>query len=212
MKFVNKLNKLFNKVDETETKYMKALEQKEEKLLAMRFELQEQEALLQDVHKMALLGDVSEETFEERKAEVDKLKDQVRQAEKEVHLIQEYKTDDIKAVIAELEEEKKKLTKDKGKELQSIQRDLIEAKQAYLDTLVKISGRYKELVEPDKKLESLKVKLGLQVRNYITGAGESLNMISHGADYIPLRVEQYEVYEALTYGRTPVNLKQYLNK
>ncbi|MDF2039866.1 hypothetical protein P2R12_23270 [Cytobacillus oceanisediminis] len=212
MKFVDKLNKLFNKVDETEARYQKALEAKEEELLVLKAKLSEKEFMLKDMHKMMLLGDISEATFEAENKKVETLRNKVSAIKQELSLMESYKTEDVKAVLAELEEEHKKLSKEKDKELIILHMQLLEAKLNYLEKLSEVSAEYNKLSSPSYKLQALQQKLGLRNNVYASGAGEALNAISFENGYIPLRVEQNEVYDALAYKRVPSQLKRAVDK
>ncbi|WP_368298548.1 hypothetical protein [Cytobacillus firmus] len=212
MKFVDKLNKLFNKVDETEARYQKALERKEEELITLQAELSEKEFMLKDMHKMKLLGDISEASFDAENKKVETLRNKVSAIKQELSLMESYKTEDVKAVLAELEEEHKKLSKEKNKELHILHMQLLEAKFNYLEKIAEVSAEYSKLSTPSYKLQALQQKLGLRNNIYASGAGESLNMISFESGYISLRVEQNEVYDALAYQRFPSNLTRAVNQ
>jgi Skp family chaperone for outer membrane proteins len=107
---------LFNKASQTESKYQEALEKKQLELVELQAKLQDQLFMLKDLHKMKLLGDVSEATYEAEAEKVQHLQKQVQELQKEINLIEVYQTEDIKAVIEELDAEKRKVLQSiKGK-------------------------------------------------------------------------------------------------
>lgn len=210
---MNTLNKLFKKADQTEERYIQALEKKEEGLLALQLELKEETERLKGLHKMKLLGDVSEEHYDAEAEKVEKLQKKVVESQKEIQLIQEYKTEDIKSVIEELDEQKKKHFKEHAEELENLKTEVLEAKQKYLEALCKSRARYVEIVEPERKLDRLKIAVGIKKNSYISGSHDTLNMISNGGGgHESLLVERKELYDALEYGRTSESLKRTIAK
>ncbi|MDM5249630.1 hypothetical protein [Lysinibacillus sp. G4S2] len=212
MKMLKKLNGLLDKVDNTEASYMKALETKENEILELSFDLKAKADMLKELHKETLKGSISKETYEAERVEVEKLQATLADMQKEVQLIQEYKTEDVQAVLAELEAESRNISASKNKEMEAIQLELLQAKLSYLEKLREARTKYDELVNPARKLDELKIKLGMKKYSYVSGA-DTLNMISIGeASYEPLRVEQKEVYDALAYGRIPERLEMAVEK
>ena len=79
---MDKLNGLFGKVDNTEQRYEKALEQKEESLLVLQVELKDKQLEVTELHKMKLLGDISEETFDKQNEKFLALQNKFNEAQK----------------------------------------------------------------------------------------------------------------------------------
>ncbi|MEH6949628.1 hypothetical protein V7068_21825 [Bacillus sp. JJ634] len=207
------LDKLFNKADQTEARYQKALESKEESLIALQAELSEKQFLLKDMHKMKLLGDISEAAYDKEKEVVDKLQKKVAESQKELELIQEYETEDVKSIIEELDEAKAKHRKEHNAELHALKTELLEAKLAYVEKMVEVSEKYNKLVNPERKLDALKIKAGIKKNSYVSGTHDALSMISvPNGGYENLRVEQKDIYDALEYQRTSSQLKLLIEK
>ncbi|WHY65019.1 hypothetical protein [Neobacillus sp. SuZ13] len=118
-------------------------------------------------------------------------------------MIEVYQTEDIKAVIEELDAEKSKAFVKHQDEFKKLQMELLESKQSYLKKMVEAKAKYDELVAPERKLDALKIKMGIKKNSYIGNAFETLNMVSVGAGYEPLRIDQKEVQAALWYGKIP---------
>ncbi|MGE6630750.1 hypothetical protein [Bacillus sp. NPDC077027] len=195
MKLLNKLEGLFAKVDKTEESYQKALEQKEEQLLQLQVELKDKEATYRDLHKLAMLGQVSEKTFEAEKQKFEQLKQKVAEAHKEVQLIQEYKTEDVHSILAELESERGEYGKEKQEEIRAIEKELLEAKLAYLSKMVEAKAKYDAITSPQRKLDALKIKLGMKQTSYVSDAYEALNLVSVGnGGHISLLPERKELF------------------
>lgn len=207
-KLLDKVNGLFKKSDETEARYEKALEAKEQEVIALQADLNEKQAMLKDMHKMKLLGDISESAYDAEKVKVQKLQTKYSEANKELQLIQEYKTDDLRGVLAELEADTSKYTAEKRAEIGAIQTELLEAKQAYIEKMVEAKAKYDTIINPERKLDALKIKLGIKKNSYISDAHSALSMVSVGAGYENLFIENPTVYNALSYGRTPTSLKR----
>jgi hypothetical protein len=211
MKLLNKLEGLFAKIDKTEESYQKALEQKEAHLLELQVELKDKETSFRDLHKTAMLGQVSEKTFEAEKNKFEQLKAKVAEATKAVQLIQEYKTEDVHSILAELEAERGEYGKEKQEEIRALQVELLEAKLDYLSKMVEAKAKYDAITSPERKLDALKIKLGMKQTSYVSDAYESLNLVSVGnGGYISLLPERKELHDALAYGRKPEQLERFV--
>jgi hypothetical protein len=159
--------------------------------------------------KMKFLGDISDSAYETEKEKVEVLQAKVNDIKREMNLIQEYKREDIQEVIAELDTEKSRIFKNHNKEMEKIQLELMEAKLSYLNKMVEASNKYKELVEPSRKLDSLKIKMGLKNQSYISGSFEALHQYSvANAGYVQVSLSKPEIYDALEYGKKPEELNK----
>lgn len=213
-KIQNVLNGLFTKVDDTEKRYEKALEEKQELLIEVTAELTEKQAGLKDLHKMAILGDVSESTYQKEADAVEKLQNRVSEIQREMQLIVEYKSDDVQKILYELETNNKEVHAERQKELHALRLKVLEAKRIYLQTLLDSRNDYYSIVAPERKIEALKAKLGMKNRlDYMTGAYDALSMYSvAGAGYINLEVNTKAVHDALQYSRIDSQLQNELKK
>ncbi|MED4038125.1 hypothetical protein [Niallia taxi] len=197
---------LFKKANDTEARYKKALENKEVELLELKAELQEKEFMLKDMHKMKLLGDISESAYDTEKEKVDRLKTKVQEAEQELELIQVYKTDDIKAIHDEMEANKQEIYKEETKEIYKLQYDLQQAKLDYLKKLAEAGKAYQKAKRPNSLFENIKEKIGKKRSYDFSGAEGSLNAVSYSSSHYgvtSLRVDQQDVYDALNLGQLP---------
>jgi hypothetical protein len=207
--FLQVLEGLFVKVDTTEARYEEALQKKEEALFLLQAELQERNAILTDMHKEALLGNISEATYEAEKQKVHQLQEAYNEASKEVRLIQEYKTEDVKSIMEEIDAVSKKHYADKQEELNKIRLELMNSKLVYLQAMVSANEKYNAIVSPNRKLDALQMQFGLKQRSYISGSFEALNQYSiPKGGYELLTVQQKEVYDALEYKRVSEQLKK----
>lgn len=205
--FLKAFDGLFNKVDTTESRYQEALQKKEEALIELQAELQEKQMMLKDMHKMKLLGDISEATFDEYKADADKLQEKYQEAVKEVQLIKEYATEDVKTVLAELEAVKTDYSKEQNAEINKLRLELLDAKLTYLTKMKEARLKYGAIVTPEHKIEQLKIKLGLKQRHYLSGTHDALFQYSvPNGGYENLLIQRQEVYNALSYGNVPSQL------
>jgi hypothetical protein len=203
------LEALFKKADTQQARYQEALEKHQEQLIQLQRELQEKNMLLKDMHKMKLLGDLSEATYEAEKEKVAVLQAKVQEVQKELRLIQLYETEDIHSIIAELDAEKSKVFKGNQMELEQIKLELMESKLVYLNKLKEAHMKYNELVAPERKLDSLKIKMGIKKNSYVSGSHDALSMYAvKTGGHENLLVQQSEVYDCLEYGRTPERLNK----
>lgn len=202
-----KLDGLFKKADETEGKYLQALERREEELIALQAELQEKEEMLKMMHKENLLGSISEASFDAEKSKVDTLQRKISEAQTELRLIETYKTEDVKAVLAELEATKKEYTQNERAEIHKIKEELLEAKLAYIEKMLEARKAYYRVMNPVYKIDALKGKLGLQQNHYLSDAHSALSMYSvPNGGYENLMVNNEIVHSALYLGQRPSQL------
>ncbi|MGD6815499.1 hypothetical protein ACQCVE_00295 [Metabacillus sp. 113a] len=212
MQILKKFNGLMKKADNTQIRYVKTLEAKEEELLALKVKLSERETILKDIHKMSLLGETTQDAYQKEKENVEGFKTKVTEIERDIQLIEQYKTDDLKGIIQELELSKSDWSGAQQAEIQKIKMELLESKFQYLQKLTEARERYYKVTEPAYKLQNLKVKLGLQVRTYKSGSYDALNLLSYGGTYINMQVDQYAVHEALQYGRIDSKIERALKE
>lgn len=209
MKLFKGMEALFLKADNTEQRYEDALEKKQVELIELQGKLQHQLIMLKDLHKMKLLGDVSEETYQAEDEKVEKLQKHVQELQKEIQLIEVYKTEDIQAIIEELDVERSKAFGKHQVEIQKIKMELLEAKLNYLKKQTEARERYNELVTPERNLDQLKIKLGIKKVSYVSDSFEALSMVSVPNGGVENMIVQLnEVNEALRYGRTPEQLSK----
>ncbi|MGM0835414.1 MAG: hypothetical protein ACQEV7_04610 [Bacillota bacterium] len=203
------LDGLFTKADNTEVRYEQAMERKQEEIIQLQLDLKEASTIHAEFHKMKLLGDIQEEVYEVEKLKVEELQKKLQEAQKELHLIEEYKTTDIKAVVEELEAERGKASQDNQKEMEKLKLELMEAKLLYLHKMKESKEKYDTLVAPTRKLDMLKIKLGIKKNSYVSDSFQALNnySIANGG-YEVLYLEKPEIYNALAYGKIPERLEK----
>jgi hypothetical protein len=203
------LDGLFTKADNTEARYEASLERKHDEIVQLQLELKEASTIHAEFHKMKLLGDIKEEVYEAEKLKVEALQKKLAEAQKELHLITEYQREDILNVLAELEEERGKGGKDRQKEIEKLNLELVEAKLVYLQKMQIAKERYDALVAPERKLDILKIKLGIKKNSYVSGSYEALNYYSlPDGSHEFLVLGTPEINNALGYGRIPESLEK----
>lgn len=204
---------LFTRVEQTEVRYEKALEKKQEELIQLQGELQDKQLVLKELHKETILGTISKETYEAETEKVAVLQKQVSELQKEINLITTYEKEDVLSVIEELEAEKRKVFQKHQGELKKLQMELLEAKLNYLKKQVEVRERYNQLVAPERKLDSLKIKMGIKKNSYVSDSFEALSMVSvANGGYENLVIQLNEVNDALRYGKTPSQLEKVVSE
>ncbi len=200
---------LFQKADNTEARYEQAMERKHEEIIQLQLELKEAAKIHAEFHRMKLLGDITGDVYETEKLKMEALQNKLKEAQNELHLIEEYKTTDIKALVKELEVERGKGSQDQQKEIENIKLELMEAKLLYLQKMKESKAKYDALVAPERKLDMLKIKLGIKKNSYVSDSYEALSKYSlANGGYEFLKPEAPEIYEALAYGRIPERLEK----
>lgn len=198
---LDKLNGLFTKVNETEERYESALEQKEQSLLVLQSEIQDKQKEVTELHKMKLLGDITEETFDEKNESFLKLQAKYRQGQKEVAMIQQYKVSDVSEILEELQATQKEYSASERREVYAMQMELLDMKVTYLKKMREVALRYNKTVAPATKIQMIQQRLGLKRNVYVAETVDALNMVSiANGGYVNLRVEQMDVYNAISTG------------
>lgn len=201
-KVVNTINTLFKKVEETEQRYVKALENKEEALIVLQAEMQEKEKQVVEMQKMKLLGDITEETFDKMNSEYKKLQDKYEEGKHEIDLIQKYQHEDAVIILAELKEAQKEHSPLELKEIHEMQMELLDAKHTYLKKMTEMRVRYYKTVAPKNRIKQMEYKLGLKKGVYTSDSYEALHQFSvSGRGYINLEIDNGDVHDALYSGR-----------
>ncbi|MBD8522301.1 hypothetical protein [Lysinibacillus fusiformis] len=156
---------LLNKASDATTNYELALERKQEELVQLQ--LQGEQIKLKDYHKLALLQQVSEQTYEEQKQVVASMTDKIQSIQLEMKQIELYKTEDVEAVIAEIQANKAEINKAQQVEIQAITEGIAEAKRDYLQKLSELGKQYDSAIHEEGLLQSFLVDLGKQPNVYL---------------------------------------------
>ncbi|MGY4797260.1 hypothetical protein ACVNNN_20090 [Lysinibacillus fusiformis] len=173
---------LLNKASDASTSYELALERKQEELVQLQLHLQDEQKKLKDYHKLALLQQVSEQTYEEQKQVVTSMTDKIQSIQLEMKQIELYKTEDVNAVIAEIQSNKAEMNKAQQEEIQAIKEGIAEAKSEYLQKLSILGEQYDSAIKEEGLLQSFLVDLGKQPNVYlpykmeILGAGATVSI------------------------------------
>lgn len=208
-KLADILNGLFGKVDNTEKQYEKALEKKEESILVLQAELQDKQIEITELHKMKLLGEITEETYDKQNEKFLALQNKFNEAQKEIAIIQEYKRADVTELLEELKAKHIEHKETYHEEIREMQTELLQAKAEYLNKMKLMKERYDKTVEPVNNIQRLEQKLGLKQHVYTSSSHDGLNNIRVGSEsFVNLQVNAPEIYEALQYGR----INQHLQK
>ena len=201
MNLLDKLNGLFKKADDTEARYEKALEAKELSLLVLQSEIQDKQIEITELHKMKLLGDITEETFDEKNESFLKLQEKYLQSQTEVAMIKEYKIADVKEILEELQSTQREYSASESAEVRKMKLELLEAKLTYLKKMREVATRYSKTVAPANRIQQLQYKLGLKKNVYIADTYETLSMYSvPNGGYVNLRVENHDIHSAISTG------------
>ena len=211
MKLLDKLNGLFTKMDNQEQRYEKALEEKEESLLVLQAEIQDKQIEINDLMKMKLLGDITESTFDEKNKKFQLLQEKYAEAQKEIQLIQEFKHEDVLEILEELKATQREYSPSQREAVNKMGLELLDAKLTYLNKMVEMRKLYSSTVSPSYKIQQIEQKLGLKQHIYYSGSHESLHQYSIGGSYINLRIDNPDVYNALSYGQIDGQLQHVVN-
>lgn len=196
---------ILSKIEDKSAKYQETLEKKHEQLIGLQVELQEAEDSLKMLHKMKLLEQVSEGTYEDQKRFVDELKLKIEEVETEMSLIEVYKKEDVEAELAEIQKVKPEFNAEQNKKLSKLKFEMQQAKLEYLQKMIEVRKEYLITVSPESKFQTLLVKMGKQPANYLSGAYEGIGFTGTGNGFTTtnLFVDQHTVHQALGFGNLP---------
>ncbi len=173
---------LLNKASDTTTSYELALERKQEELVQLQLQLQDEQVKLKDYHKLALLQQISEQTYEEQKQAVASMTGKIQSIQLEMKQVELYKTEDVESVIAEIQANKAEMNKAQQAEITAIKEGIAEAKCEYLQKLSELGEQYDSAIKEEGLLQSFLVDLGKQPNLYlpykmeILGAGATVSI------------------------------------
>jgi len=206
---LDKMSGLFKKADDTEARYEKALEDKEQSLLVLQKEIQDKQVELTDLHKMCLLGDLEQSYFDEKNDDFLKLQAKYRQGQTEVEMIKQYKVADVTEILEELQSTQKDYSASESAEVNKMKLELLEAKLNYLKKMREVATRYNKTLAPANRIKQMQYKLGLKKNVYIADTYESLSMYSvPNGGYVNLRIENPDIHNAITTGTVNGDLKR----
>ena len=158
---------LLTKAESTSTDYTKALEEKQQKQVQIQLQLQEEQEKLKEFHKLSLLKQISEETYEEQKNVVSKMIDSIESLQFEMKQIELYKTEDVETVLAEIQKNKPEFNKHQQAEIQKIKIEIAEARQEYLSKISALGKQYDSAVKEERLIQQFLVDFGKQPNMYL---------------------------------------------
>jgi DNA repair exonuclease SbcCD ATPase subunit len=200
---------LLDKIDEIEAGYNNALKDAEERYKQAEEAYNAKYEEVKELHKMKVLKQITDETYQQVKEELDKLEEKVRDIGYEIEQIEGYKREDKEEVLAKLNEIKGEYNQKKQEEVRRIQLQLLKAKLEYLKKLIEMRKEFIEISKADYRYQQLLVDLGYKPTTYISGVFESIGTISiAGSGYESLDISTTDIYNALTYGRLPYQLEK----
>lgn len=186
---IEKVSSLLNKIDVTENKYDRKSEEYQEKLFDLRLKVEEAEKEFVSYQKMKMLGDITEQTFKTYQIEVDVLKQNLQQMEKEAELFNIYKNEDIAGELEEIDKIRPEFNEKQQTEISSIKKEMFEAKKEYLKKLSIIGLKYDQAIANENRLQNIYIKLGRQPSSYVPN---KLDILGGKAE-----VSRYEIKQHL---------------
>lgn len=198
------ISDLLRKIGSKESDYEESLEQRQEKLISLQAELAEKAIIERDHHKAFVLGQITEEAYQDIKSKSDKLKISIAELQKEMKLIETYKTEDVDELLKEIKSKQPELNAEVLKEITGLRYELQQAKHDYLQKMLTVREKYSKAMNEKSKLEQLYVKLGHQPQLYLSNAYEGVGST--------LTVDQTMVYDALTSGQIDAETSSLVKK
>ncbi|WP_347861549.1 hypothetical protein U0355_13055 [Salimicrobium sp. PL1-032A] len=213
---LTKLQSLFHKEEQTENKYIQKREEKTEEVMKMQDELADKEAHVKGIHKMKMLDEVTEETYKTEQKELEQLENKLAEARKELDLIDQYKHEDAKKILGQLEEVRAEHEHEERAEIRKIRLEMLQAKLEYAEYLIEARKRYYEVTQPKRKVDQLKDKLGIKRRIDVSGGFEKLHQVDLSENerfYCEqLTFQQHELFRVLEDGTPPEILRTAVDK
>lgn len=151
---------LLNKADKASNNYEMASEEKQETIIQLQLQMQDEQLKLKEYHKMAVLKEVSEATYEEQKRVVASLQEKMASLQTEIQLISTYKTEDIDTILSNIAEVKPEFNKKYQEEIKAIQQEIADAKKDYLNKLSELGKQYGKAISEESRLQRFLVSVG----------------------------------------------------
>jgi DNA repair exonuclease SbcCD ATPase subunit len=199
---------LLDKIDEIEAGYNNALKDAEERYKQAEEAYNAKYEEVKELHKMKVLKQITDETYQQAKEELDKLEEKVRDIGYEIEQIEGYKREDKEEILEKLNEIKGEYSKKKQQEIRRIQYQLLKAKLDYFNKMIEMRNQFKEISEAEHRYQRLLIDLGYKPSYYGLDVFEEIGSVSVGQVYETLDINRSDIYNALSYGRLPYRLEK----
>jgi hypothetical protein len=148
--------------------YDKAVEQAQAEYIKLEEEFQEIDAEVRETHKNYVLNIVTHDTYLAEKKRLKDADEALRDAGFKLDEINRYRTEDLRELLTRMEE----IAADYGKEKDTSQKVLkykaLQAKYDYLKTIHELAKEHGSVWNVSRKMEDLRVDLGLKQYNHLS--------------------------------------------
>ena len=158
---------LLTKAEKTSTGYLVALEEKQQLLVQIQLQLVSEQEKLKDYHKLSLMKQVSESTYEEQKNVVAKMNESIDSIHLEMKQITLYRTEDVENVLSEIQKNKPEFNKHQQAEIQKIKNEIASARQEYLERIASLGKQYDSATKEESMIQQFLVDFGKQPNMYL---------------------------------------------
>ena len=173
------ISNLLNKADTTANKYEEVAEKKHAELLQLNTAIQEKTVELRDVHKMVVLGEITESQYTQMKDEVESLKKKSDELKAEIKMIETYKTEDVEDVIQSIKQNQQEFNAEQVKEINKLKDEVQQARLEYLKKLSEAGKKYNAVTKNDSRIQNLLMVAGKQKRSHVSSAFESMGYLTY---------------------------------
>lgn len=148
------------------TGYGTALQTAQAEYNQLEREFHNAEAEAKMTHKAYVLGQATNEEYQNAKKKMKLADEALRDAGFKLDEIGKYKREDLLELLYKLESNLQAYGKERVASEQTLRYKALQAKYEYLKTLHEIANEHKEVWNVSKEIEDLKVELGLKAYNY----------------------------------------------
>lgn len=208
--FKSQMEQLIKKKNDTDKAYAVAYKKAVAEYNELQEQLNQQNEVVKEYHKLYILDQITQESYAEQKKNAEVIEEKLRDAGYKVNEIEDYRKEDARALLAQMEELKIDFAKEVSIERKRIENKIFKAKAVYLKAVAELGKDYKEIFKVDSAIEDIRVELGVRPYNY-KSIGSFLNELKSNP-YEPSKmgidINKNEIDNAFLSGTLPKRLDE----
>ena len=177
-----KMNELLAEQHQINNGYNNALQTAQEEYNQLDKEFQEIEAQARETHKKYVLGTASNDDYLAVKKQLKDADEKLRDSGYKLDEINTYRKEDLMELLTKLEANSADYAKEKMESEKALRYKALKAKFDYLNALHEFAKEHKEVWKVSRKVEDLRVELGLKNYNYISYDSVFTSLFSNSFD------------------------------
>lgn len=196
-----KLQMVLQKAYQLEERFSDSKSKAIEQVETLNNNIQEELAEAKEIYKMYVLGDVELSAYQDTQSKLDSLKAKLKATQDKVESIDAVKQEELaKLYRDEVVPLQKDLQYERAVNKRDTREAMYKAKEIYLDAIKEQGKQFRVTKNPEKRVEHLKVKAGLQYTSYAGLFDDSQDLLfnsydnSKGMDVRPEELRNAYIY------------------